>query len=38
MPSTNFDDDNIADWSAKDYKSITSKPNNTVRFAAKAMY
>jgi hypothetical protein len=38
MPSTNFDDDNIADWSAKDHKSITSKPNNTVRFAAKAMY
>jgi len=32
------DDDNIADWSAKDYKSIASKPNNTAQFAATAMY
>ena len=38
MPSTNFDDDHITDWSAKDYKSIISKPNNTVQFAARAMY
>lgn len=38
MPSTNFDDDNITGWSAKDYKSITYKPNNTVQFAARAMY
>lgn len=38
MPSTNFHDDNIVDWSAKDNKSVTSKPNYTVQFEAKAMY